>query len=192
MGKGASARLGQRPRILLARRGRLITPVTGDAVLRVVRMGVHPAVTAGRRQPPPPPRRLRVLRAKSITARTEDAALPTVRTAGRVPATAGRALTRLIITTARIVFPRLRPRLGTRLVQLENCTTVIIRRAALRVVRMGAHPTATAVRRRPLQPLQPLRPPRPLQRLYRFRVLRAKSISAATAGAARFRAAASG
>ena len=199
MGKGASARLGLRPRIRLARQGRLITPVTGDAALRVVGMGVHPAVTAARRrppqplqpppQPPQPPRRLRVLRAKSITARTGDAGLPPVRTGGRVPATAGRALTRLIITTAGIVFLRLCPRPGIRLVQLGSCTTVIMEGAALRVVRTGAHPTAPAVRRRQLQPLQP---PRLLQPLHRFRVLRARRISAATTGVVRFRATASG
>ena len=136
----------------------------GDAGPPNVIMGVHPGVTAVRSrplqplqppQPPQPPQRLRVLRGRSISASTEDAALPAVRMAGQVPATAGRVLIRLIITTAGSVFPRLYLRPGIRLVRLGNFTTVITRSAALPAVSMDAHPAVVAARRQPPQPPQP-------------------------------------
>lgn len=163
----------------------------GGVVLRLVRMGALPAVIVilglpalqgrpilvGGVFPDAPPGR-------PISASTEGAGLPTVVSpAGRAPATAERALTRLTITTAMRVFPRPPPHPGTLLVRLGNCTTVLTEDAALPVARMDAQPAAPVIRR-PLQPLQPLQRLQRLQPPQRLRVLRGRSISAGTEGAA--------
>lgn len=190
-----------RPEIRLVRLGNCTTVLTEDAALQAVSMDAQPAAPVILRrplqplqrlqppQPPQPPQRLRVLRGRSISAGTEGAVLPAVSMTGRVPVTAGRALIRLIITTVGSVFLRLHLRPGIRLVRLGNCTMVLMKDAALQVVRMDARPAVSAVRRRPLQPLQHLQRLQPLQRLH---VLRARGILASTASVVRFRATASG
>ena len=165
-------RLHLRPGIRLVRLGNCTTVLMEDAALQAARMNAQPAAPAVRQplqplqppqplqhlqrlQPPQPPQRIRVLRGRSISAGTEGAALPAVSMTGRVPAIAGRALTRPTITTATTAFPRLRPGPGILLVQLDNCTTVITRSAALPAVSMDAHPAVVAARRQPPQPPQP-------------------------------------
>ena len=126
-------------------------------------------------------------RGRPTSVSTEGAGLWSVSMAGRVPGIAGRVKIRLTITTAQNVLPRPNPPTGIRLARLGNCITVITRDAVLQVVRMGALPTAVAVRRLPQQ--QPLQL---LLLLLWFRVLKGRSTSANTENAGRFHATASG